>query len=234
MELVDDIYLFDVDGTLTPPRQKMTEEFYSFFKDWIVDKKVYFVSGSDYEKLEEQIPQDILQSVSGVFGCMGNTFHVGGHNINCRVFEPSEALLCYLEECLNQSEYALRTGNHIERRIGMINFSVVGRNASHAARNAYYEYDQEKNERLKYAREINENFEELEAAIGGEISIDIYPQGWDKSQVLKNIPKGNYFFFGDRTLPGGNDFSLAKALTDSGHTVYNVSGYKDTWKIICS
>ena len=29
------IYLFDVDGTLTPARQKMTEEFYSFFKEWI-------------------------------------------------------------------------------------------------------------------------------------------------------------------------------------------------------
>ena len=37
------IFLFDVDGTLTPARQPMNKDFHSFFLEWMQDKKVYFV-----------------------------------------------------------------------------------------------------------------------------------------------------------------------------------------------
>ena len=57
------IYLFDVDGTLTPPRQKMTEDFYQFFDRWVCDKVVYLVSGSDYKKIQEQVPENILKKI---------------------------------------------------------------------------------------------------------------------------------------------------------------------------
>ena len=75
------IYLFDVDGTLTPARQKMSDDFYSFFTKWMKDKKIYFVSGSDYKKIQQQVPENILLSVDGVFGCMGNTLHQNGEKI---------------------------------------------------------------------------------------------------------------------------------------------------------
>ena len=74
--ILENVFLFDVYGTLTPARQKMTDEFYLLFKQWIEDKVVYLISGSDYKKLQEQVPEDILNSVAGVFGCMGNTLHV--------------------------------------------------------------------------------------------------------------------------------------------------------------
>ena len=232
MELVGDIYLFDVDGTLTPPRQKMTKEFYSFFKEWIEDKEVYLVSGSDYEKLEEQLPSDILEGVGGVFGCMGNTYHTGGIEIMKRNFEPPEELLEILQKHLDESQYKKRCGNHIEKRVGMVNFSVLGRDATHHERQEYHAWDLLIKERKKIADEINSTFDEFEASLGGEISIDIYPAGWDKQQVYYHLPDANYFFFGDKTLPGGNDFSLAHVLTELGHVVYNVSDFKETWKIL--
>jgi len=226
------IYLFDVDGTLTPARQKMTEEFYSFFKEWIREKKVYLVSGSDYQKLQEQLPKDILESIDGVFGCMGNTLHVAGHGISKKVFVPPQELWDMLEFELNNTAYRPTFGKHIEERTGMINFSTVGRNAPHEERKKYYEWDKSAEERKRIATRINTEFEDIEAAVGGEISIDIYPVGWDKSQVLNHIPKGNYIFFGDRAHPGGNDFSLTKVLTNVNDMVYNVVGYEETWKIL--
>ena len=39
----------------------------------------------------------------------------------------------------------------------------------------------------KIAKEINKGWPELEAVIGGQISIDIAPKGRDKSQILKYI-----------------------------------------------
>ena len=36
------IYIFDVDGTLTPSRQKMTDEFKKFFDEWSKRKYKYY------------------------------------------------------------------------------------------------------------------------------------------------------------------------------------------------
>ena len=52
---MDKIFIFDVDGTLTPSRLPMTKEFQKFFKQWIKKNKFYLVTGSDLPKLQEQM-----------------------------------------------------------------------------------------------------------------------------------------------------------------------------------
>ena len=44
----------------------------------------------------------------------------------------------FLDQCLYESDWPTLTGLHIEERCGMINFSVVGRNADSIDRKAYY------------------------------------------------------------------------------------------------
>jgi len=226
------IYLFDVDGTLTPAQQKMTDDFCSFFRGWIKNKKVYLVSGSDYDKLKEQVPEDILTSVEGVFSCMGSILYIGGNKSYSNTFNPPAELLSFLEETLKSTKYWPRCGNHIEKRIGMINFSIVGRKASKQQREEYCVWDDKTSTRIIIASKINKRFKDIEATIGGEISIDIYPAGWDKSQILKYIPIGAYHFFGDKTQPGGNDYALAKKLDKKKDFVYSISSYIDTEKIL--
>jgi phosphomannomutase len=226
------IFLFDVDGTLTPARQKMTEEFCSFFTEWIKNKTVYFISGSDYEKLQEQVPKDILESIDGVFGCMGNTLHIKGESAFKKTFSAPRELWDILEWELNNTTYRSTFGNHVEERIGMINFSTVGRNASLEERKNYYEWDKNTGERKHIADRINAEVDNIEAAVGGEISIDIYPKGWDKSQILEHIPIGAYHFFGDKTAPGGNDYALAKKLDKKKDFVYSINSYSDTERIL--
>ena len=53
-------YLFDIDGTLTPPRSKMTSEFSFFFLNWMTGRNIYLVTGSDREKIIQQVPNSIL------------------------------------------------------------------------------------------------------------------------------------------------------------------------------
>ena len=178
------------------------------------------------------MPKDILESVTGVFGCAGNTLHVNGESVFSNFWELPQRLIDVLEQELRISPYPQAYGNHIEERVGMINFSVVGRNAILDERKRYYTWDRRAGERRRIVERIKDEFDDIAAVLGGEISIDIYPAGWDKSQVLKTIPAGTYTFFGDRTDPGGNDFALAKILIDTGHTVYNVSSYEETWKIL--
>lgn len=70
------VYLFDVDGTLTEPRQLIEPEIEDTFIDWVLskNKKVYLVTGSDVEKTKEQLSEDLMDACLGVFTCSGNVF----------------------------------------------------------------------------------------------------------------------------------------------------------------
>ncbi|KAI2577089.1 phosphomannomutase 2 [Homo sapiens] len=50
--------LFDVDGTLTAPRQKITKEMDDFLQKLRQKIKIGVVGGSDFEKVQEQLGND--------------------------------------------------------------------------------------------------------------------------------------------------------------------------------
>ena len=125
----------------------------------------------------------------------------------------------------------------------MVNFSIIGRDCDIDMREDYFKYDNETNERRQIADEINQKWSKLEAVIGGQISIDIAPKGNDKSQILFHIrtehPGQKYFFIGDRTMEGGNDYPLAKKMNDRDDCYVfqagepsDKNGYKETQKIL--
>ena len=242
------IFIFDVDGTLTPSRRPMTEDFTKFFDEWSKENTFYLVSGSDLDKIKEQIPIVYLDRADGIFTCGGNKLYINDELIYENKFKPPETLLTYLGELIRFSDFPIRAGNHRENRGAMLNFSVVGRNCSLEERQQYFEYDKETNEREKIAKYIKQQYPQLDAVIGGQISIDIAPIGNDKSQVIKkikddyNIPfmdVNKYIFIGDRTMKGGNDYPLAKLMMEmSDCEVYQAGepsqedGYKITQSIL--
>ena len=60
-------YLFDVDGTLTAPRQKMDISSVFSFLDLLENKNFFLITGSDLPKLLEQIPHSIISRANGYF-----------------------------------------------------------------------------------------------------------------------------------------------------------------------
>ena len=100
--------------------------------------------------------------------------------------------------------------------MGMVNISTIGRDCTDKQRADYYEWDKENLERETIADVINSNFEDIEAVIGGEISIDIYPKGKDKSQILGCL-EGKNIFFGDNCYLGGNDYTISEAAYEKYH-----------------
>ena len=91
------IYIFDVDGTLTPSRRPMTHNFEMFFYRWADKNSFYLVSGSDLQKIKEQVPEYILSSAEGIFTCGGNKFYINDSLIYENNFKPPERLLKYLD-----------------------------------------------------------------------------------------------------------------------------------------
>jgi len=55
----------------------------------------------------------------------------------------------------------------------------------------------------------------LKYSIGGQISFDVFPEGWDKTYCLKFLSESDFdeiHFFGDKTFPGGNDYEIILPL----------------------
>ena len=58
--------------------------------------------------------------------------------------------------------------------------------------------------------------------VGGQISIDAYPVGWDKRFCLQYLEPEGYsaiHFVGDKILPGGNDHKIYEDPRTIGHQV---------------
>ena len=130
-------FIFDVDGTLTPSRGIMDYNFKAFFNTFCLMNDVYLVTGSDKPKTVEQISEGTYNLCKRVYQCSGSDVWQGDENIlKSEWILPIEARH-WLEQVLDNSDFNIRTGNHIEHRTGMINFSIVGRNANAEQRAAY-------------------------------------------------------------------------------------------------
>lgn len=225
------MYIFDVDGTLTPSRQPMDKE----FKTWFVDniKNYCLVTGSDKSKTIEQVGHDIWSNAKYSFNCNGNDVYKEGEHIYTNDWRLGENETEWLSEQLTNSAFPLRTGLHFEHRPGMCNFSIVGRNATLGERKLYVEWDEERKERDSIAYNFNTLFTDLEAKVGGETGIDISNKGGDKSQILNFLLDKDHYqfkFFGDRMDNEGNDYPLAKVIIDKAlGTCYHVKDYNETW-----
>lgn len=224
------LYVFDMDGTLTPARLPMTEGFAVRFEKWQKTHKSFIATGSDYAKVEEQLPLSVINSFTGVYCSMGNVLRVKGETSYQNEFVEPDGLIELLESFRQSTKYPGQLfENYIERRIGMINFSVLGRNCPYTERERYSAWDKTAGERLSLQAILQERFPELEITVGGSISIDITPKGYGKGQIAARLrdayPDEDIIFFGDRTFPGGNDYELASELLKLERTnVVQVSG----------
>jgi phosphomannomutase len=75
-------------------------------------------------------------------------------------------------------------------------------------------------------------------SIGGQISFDVFPTGWDKTYCLQHVEAEKKIsgvdyktihFFGDKSFKGGNDYEIYNDSRTTGHAV---TGPEDTMKIL--
>ena len=164
-------FIFDVDGTLTPSRERIDKEFEEWFLDFCMWHDVYLVTGSDNPKTIEQVGESIGNACKKLYNCSGSDVYEQGKNTK---------------------------------------------------------------EREAIAKEFERRFPELQAKVGGETGIAIFPLGSDKSQILRDFdPSDELHFFGDAMHPAGNDYPLKKIILDKDLGIcYNVKDYEHTWELL--
>jgi phosphomannomutase len=125
----------------------------------------------------------------------------------------------------------IKRGTFLEFRNGMINVSPIGRNASTQERNDYEAYDKQHHIRTTMIAELKKAFPDigLTYSVGGQISFDVFPTGWDKTYCLRHIEADTkledgvdyktIYFFGDKCYEGGNDWEIYQDKRTIGHSV---------------
>ena len=228
-------FIFDIDGTLTPSRQKIDPEFKTFMIYFAIKNPVYLVTGSDRQKTLEQIGAGLYDSCKRVYNCSGSDVYEADKNVYRDIWELPKKVEKFLEDELAYSCFPIRNGVHIERRPGQVNFSILGRGKDPSVgREEYIKWDTERLEREDILDRLKNAFPDLAMTLGGQTGIDIGPKGSDKSQILRDFDKDDELhFFGDKMQEGGNDYSLAMAIASNMMgEAYNVEDYKETWKLL--
>ena len=240
------LLLFDVDGTLTLPRLKISEDMTDVLQK-INKQKVYnkgivdigFVGGSDLSKQIEQLGEENMNlftwkfTENGLLSYHNNDLlnktslidHIGEDNY--------QKMINVCLRVLSDTTIPVKRGNFIELRNGMINISPIGRSCSQKERDDFDLWDKENKIREKIINCIQTELPELDLqfSIGGQISIDVFPRGWDKTYCLQFVDTkyDTIYFFGDKTSIGGNDYEIYNHPRVNGN---NVKSYKDTIELL--
>mmetsp|Transcript_23209 Transcript_23209/g.65883 ORF Transcript_23209/g.65883 Transcript_23209/m.65883 type:complete len:249 (+) Transcript_23209:56-802(+) len=222
--------LFDVDGTLTKPRGEITEEMVEFLASLKGRITTGVVGGSDIAKQREQLGPRTFELFDYNFAENGLVaFKDGQHLAQSSIAEhlgdeKIKKLVNWTLRYLSEIDIPVKRGTFIEYRTGMMNISPIGRNCSREERNAFEAYDNEHKIRTTMVEAMRKEFAEydLTYSIGGQISFDLFPRGWDKTYCLQFLPEAEFtevHFFGDKTDPGGNDYEIFSHERTAGHTV---------------
>ena len=237
------LMLFDVDGTLTVARKRITPEMEAFMTNVRSLVTCGVVGGSDLAKQREQLGDNVTEEYEYSFSENGLVAYdkgalIGSETLRNHLGEAKlKALINFLLGLLAQAECPCKRGTFIEYRTGMLNVSPIGRACSREERNAFEAYDKVHGVRAKMVSALEAQFGAgteygLKFSIGGQISFDVFPIGWDKTYCLRFVEDKGYdeiHFFGDKTYEGGNDHEIFADPRTIGHTVTSPD---DTRKIL--
>jgi phosphomannomutase len=224
------IALFDVDATLTPARKPINQNMIDCLeKVKEAGVTVGVVSGSDHAKIINQIDAEFIDKMEHCFfenGCVYLQYGKISKTVSILDVLGEENLKKFINFCLryiSDLDIPIKRGTFVEFRTGLINVSPIGRNCSYEERAAFNEYDKEHNIRKDMIKALKNEFEDLNLtySIGGQISFDVFPNGWDKRVCLQYLTEqyDEIHFFGDSTSPGGNDYEIYDDERTIGHSV---------------
>ncbi|KAF9462947.1 eukaryotic phosphomannomutase [Collybia nuda] len=234
------LVLFDVDETLTPARQAASPEMIRTLRELRKKMVIGFVGGSDLAKISEQLSvagSNAIDDFDYAFAENGLIAYKLGKPLESQSFikfvgeDRYKVLVNFILHYIADMDIPIKRGTFVEFRNGMINVSPIGRNATIEERKNFEIHDKKYGLRAAFVKVLEEKFVDygLTFSIGGQISFDIFPNGWDKTYALNHVQDEDFeeiHFFGDKTYKGGNDHEIyidprtvGHAVTGPAHTI---------------
>lgn len=238
-----DIIIFDIDGTLVESSEKISKEHALLLNQLKKNYEIAICGGGTLEKALIQMDKQIyFDHYFTECGCVYHKnkaknknhlklVHVYTKNLRYHelYIEINELVKCALK-FIGNVDYLL-SGHFIDLRNGIIYVSCIGMQATLEERELFIEKDKNENIRENLILKLKEKADSLNIKdkisikIGGSVGIALYPNEYDKKQILKTIHKFDYeniIYFGDKYNQEGNDYHLIHAPDVKGHKVDSI------------
>jgi len=234
------ILLLDMDGTITPPRGQISQEMISCLLGACRRIEVGIVSGSDFDYIYEQCGRQFVESgiAASIILMPCNGTKVYKYDPDKGAYEQTYGVMMreqmiagsfrklLIEIIKAQAEILESTdisasGRFIADRGSTLNWCFIGRDCTKDERLRYSEREDKDSLRHSAIEMVKKNLSgkmvaQLEFALGGQTSIDIFPKGWDKTFALIHFPNYKSWFIGDKCEDGENDSHLYNLLSEFG------------------
>lgn len=250
-----DLLLFDVDGTLVESGNKVDSEMSRILNKMVQNNfEIGIVGGGKLEKILEQFEYNVffthyfsecgcvyyknrIDNSSGVNPSLSlkeiYTKNIREH----KQYNNINILIKTALKYLSNVDYLL-TGHFVDLRNGIIYISLIGLTATQEERKYYmdkekiFNYRKELIELLKTKAKELECNDDISIVLGGNVGIAIYPNDFDKEQIMEHInihDYGKIYYFGDKYLEDGNDYKLLNHKNIIGN---NIDSVEQTKKIL--
>ncbi|KIO26534.1 hypothetical protein M407DRAFT_74442 [Tulasnella calospora MUT 4182] len=219
--------LFDVDDTLTIPRQRVSKEMLDVLAQLRKKMAIGFVGGSDFSKISEQLAVDggrVVDQFDYAFAENGLTAYKMGKELPSQSFikfigdTEYKKLVNFILHYLADIDIPIKRFGHASSVPGPPKANGV------SCSDLFHRGTFIHQVRAKFMQKLKETFPQYDLiyAVGGPISFDIFPRGWDKTYALKHVEDEGFeeiHFFGDKAYPGGNDYEIYNDSRTIGHSI---------------
>ena len=241
------LFLFDVDGTLVESSKKINDYHANILNELKKKYDIGILGGGELNKIMCQMDNKIY--FKHYFTECGSVYHYNNSedNINLqleikknirdhKLYDKMNILIKLCLKFISEVDYKI-SGHFIDLRNGLIYISLVGMDANDEERKCFMNLDKDDKIRKELIELLKKKCIELQIIddisinIGGSVGIAIFPNEYDKIQVL-DILKDEYdevYYFGDKYEKGGNDYLLIEKLGNKGIKINKI---EDTFNFL--
>ncbi len=228
---------FDLDGTLAPSKSHFDPIMVGLFNNLLEHFQVCVISGGKYDLFRQQFLTQIttdekLLAKLHLMPTSGTRYyrHEKGVWVQKYAEDFTDAqkkkIIVALEEGMQESGYKVDKtyGEIIEDRDSQITLSILGQEIvaelGEEGVRIKEEWDPTGKKKLKIRDIVAKKIPEFNVRAAGATSIDVTRPGIDKAYGMKklmeatNLSKKDILFFGDKIIPGGNDYAVFEAKID--------------------
>lgn len=209
---------FDLDGTLTQHKTKLSEENRKVLEDLSKKYTLVMAGAGQCGRIFEQMnnfPIDII----GNYGMQYAKYNPQTKMLDMvyDIKENCDKPLCEERITALRQKYGYTSfaGDNVEYHTsGCVTFPLLGTKAKQEDKLAF---DPDRTKRRKFYQQVIDAFPEYNVFVGGSSSFDMAPKPYNKYYALdkycseKNIKHDEVFFVGDDYGLGGNDESVYKS-----------------------
>lgn len=224
------VWLFDVDGTLTAPGQPINPDFAQWLTWFARRHDVRIVSAGSRDRILRQLGRTLVDALKVSYLRFGASVWRTDVEVERLGYEVPAGLETFAKAQARELGLPVTYRTAVLNQGGESAVVFFDQRSGRRAGDAFESWDAQFGLRQALAERIELAYATCRALVEPGTSVAVLPRAFDKSRVA-GLVRQPVQFFANETHAGGSDHDLSRALVSRGDAsvVRTVRGWKQTW-----